>query len=107
MTDEFKTALDNFVKLTQESIGAHFAQNYPNLTPPRIYVDPRGKKYLRVVREDHDGSSRAVHLFVEVATGLIWKAASWKAPALNSPRGSIFADDPLAGTTPFGAQYLR
>ena len=107
MTDEFKTALDKFVKLTQENIAAHFAQNYPNLTAPRVYFDPRGKKYIRVVREDHDGSSRAVHCFVEAATGLIWKAASWKAPALNTPRGSIYADNPLDGTTPYGAQYLR
>jgi hypothetical protein len=47
-----------------------------------------GKKYVKVVMVHWD--SRSVHSFVEKATGLIWRAKSWKAPALNHPRGNIF-----------------
>jgi hypothetical protein len=47
-----------------------------------------GKKYVKVVMVHWD--SRSVHSFVEKATGLIWRAKSWKAPTLNHPRGNIF-----------------
>lgn len=46
-----------------------------------------GKKYVRVIR--NDGSSRSVHSFVEISNGDVWKAASWKTPAKNHPRGNI------------------
>lgn len=50
--------------------------------------------YYNVCRLD-DGTekgapSRSVVGFVEAGTGLLWKAATWKAPALNFPRGCIF-----------------
>lgn len=46
-----------------------------------------GKKYLRVVRSDR--AQRGVVAFVEIASGDIYKAASWKAPAKNKPRGTV------------------
>ena len=48
-----------------------------------------GSKYIKVV--SLSWSSRSVHSFVEKATGDIWKAASWKAPARNFARGNVFA----------------
>jgi hypothetical protein len=47
-------------------------------------VDPGGVKYLRVV----SSKFRSVSLFIEVATGNILKAESWKKPAVGA-RGNI------------------
>ncbi len=69
----------------------YFAKHYACLTPPIFYPDKGRRKYVRIVRADVDGSSRSVECFVELATGLIWKSATWKAPATNFPRGSIHA----------------
>lgn len=47
----------------------------------------KGKKYIRVVRTSF--GQRSVHSFIEIENGNIWKAASWKVPAKNHPRGKI------------------
>lgn len=47
----------------------------------------QGKKYIRVVKTT--GGQRSVHSFVEIENGDVWKAASWKTPAKNTPRGNI------------------
>ena len=46
-----------------------------------------GKKYIRVVRSDR--AQRGVIAFIEIESGDIYKAASWKAPAKNKPRGTV------------------
>ena len=45
-----------------------------------------GKKYIRVVRDIY--GQRSVLAFIEITTGDIYKAASWKAPAKNA-RGNL------------------
>lgn len=55
-------------------------------------VFEEGKKYIRVIFSSgycDDYISRSAHSFIEIDTGNIWKAASWKAPAKNKPRGHI------------------
>lgn len=74
-------------------------------TKSTIYsVEPRRKgwRFAKIiktafynVRMQDDGTetgepTRRVVGFVEAGTGLMWKAASFKAPALNFPRGCIF-----------------
>jgi len=48
-----------------------------------------GSKYVKIVTISA-GGSRSVHSFVEKSNGVIWRAASWKAPAKNFPRGNVF-----------------
>ena len=51
-----------------------------------------GNKYVRIFHWYDHGSSlkqRSCHSFIDLNTGDIWKAASWKAPAKNFPRGNI------------------
>ena len=48
-----------------------------------------GSKYVKIV-EISSGGSRSVHSFVEKSDGNIWKAASWKSPARNFPRGNVY-----------------
>jgi len=87
----FQEALVAHVARLQAAANAKFAADYPNLDPPTISAELL-KRYARVIRTD--GSQRFVVHFVEVTTGLIWKAKSWKAPARNYPRGSIYAVAP-------------
>lgn len=46
-----------------------------------------GSKYIRVVTQNYN--SRSAHSFIEKENGVIWKSASWKAPAKNFSRGTI------------------
>jgi hypothetical protein len=72
--------------------------NYYNKWAPEAGVDvdvsrfgiefEEGSKYVKVVSVSWN--SRSVHSFVEKATGDIWRAASWKAPARNFTRGNVF-----------------
>ena len=45
-----------------------------------------GKKYIRVVRDNY--GQRSVHSFVDITSGDVYKAASWKVPAKNI-RGNV------------------
>jgi hypothetical protein len=58
------------------------------------------QKRVRIVRED------SAHCFVDIATGDVLKAASWKAPAKHA-RGNIFDEsNGLKWMGPFGPAYL-
>ena len=83
--------ITEFCAAIEANTAAYFAKHYTNLIAPKFYADPKGRKYIRIVCEQY-GSSRHVHCFVERDTGLIWKAAGWKAPARNFSRGSIRGD---------------
>lgn len=91
--------ITEFCAAIEASTATFFAKHYANLTPPKFYADPKGRKYIRIVCENqfrntgpNSYTSRSVHCFVERDTGLIWKAAGWKAPARNFSRGSIRGD---------------
>jgi hypothetical protein len=63
---------------------------------PEGYVwslDRPGAKVVRIVVERH--GSKSVHAFVDLATGDLYKAAGWKAPAKGA-RGNIATADGLA-----------
>jgi hypothetical protein len=54
-----------------------------------------GTKYIKIFHWYDNGSSfkqRSCHSFVDYE-GNIWKAASWKAPAKNFPRGNVLTKD--------------
>lgn len=80
------------------------------------YVLEPGRKYVKVVREEYwaspEGSkriSKSVHAFIEVATGDIYKAASWKAPAKNGARFNIVFDhdELIAACDPYGSYLYK
>jgi hypothetical protein len=48
-----------------------------------------GKKYVRIDTIS-GGGSRSTFCFVEKENGNIWRAASWRAPALNFIRGNVY-----------------
>lgn len=47
----------------------------------RKYVVETGRKYLKVIMVEDSTGSRSVHAFVDKSNGLLFKAASWNAPA--------------------------
>ena len=83
MVDE---ELPNFIRRLQQQFVDHYNQRGFHMAPPTIFI-AGGRKYIKIAKRDNQTS---VHCFVRAADGAILKAASWKAPALNFARGSIF-----------------
>lgn len=88
---EFETALTAYVAALNTESVAYYTEQFPTLKPTVYSVDPNGRKYVRIVATvGGTTDQRSVHVFVEKATGLVWKADGWKKPTLNKPRGSIY-----------------
>lgn len=94
---DFDAAMTAFVDHCQSLQSAP----HPSLECPKIEV-MKGRKYARLVCDD--GSSRSAFCFVDLQTGDVLMAASWKAPAKHT-RGSIFTPDSY-GVTQHGAEYI-
>jgi hypothetical protein len=91
MDKNIDNAIAAYVAALNAAEAARFARLYPSLTPSTYSVDPNGQKFVRIVAHAMGRTDdRSVHVFVERATGLIWKAAGWKGPARNFSRGSVF-----------------
>jgi hypothetical protein len=101
----FDDALKSFVEKVNAMVREHHQREGYTLPPPTIAIDPRGKKYTRIVECDA-GGPRSVWCFVEKATGNILKAEGWKRPAKHA-RGNIYDANPLAGVDVHGPLYLR
>jgi hypothetical protein len=92
-TMDFEAKLASFVTGFQAIFDAALvSQNYF----PVVSAQP-GKRFIKIVMaeiryETKDTIASRVIGFVEKETGKVYKAASWKAPALNFPRGNIFDD---------------
>ncbi len=95
---EFEAGLEEFRAAAEEIIRAHFARNEFTFAVPNVEILPRrGKRFAKLVRTESDpetGENRGqtfVHSFVEIETGDIYKAATFKAPAKHA-RGNIYLD---------------
>ena len=102
---DFQKALNEYVETVRKVYKVYFDKNFDILDPPKVSVEPRGRRYKKVITDN--GIQKMVHSFVEVKTGLIFKPASWKAPAKHA-RGSIYENNGLDALTPQGSvKYLR
>lgn len=108
MRTDFYDKLDAYVKMVTDITNEYFKQNLPDNDKPFFTVDPKGKKYARIVQNEIRGDSRSVHSFVNMENGDILKASGWNVPAKHA-RGNIFADDRgISALTPSGyVRYLR
>jgi hypothetical protein len=112
ITDDAIAAFcDKLEKFLNDGNAANLARTSPKL--PSNFHDQtigyeKGRKYVRVTQSRRNSSGLSVYCFLDFQ-GNIWKAAGWKAPALNQIRGHI--DDPLIwkdGTIGlYGVAYLR
>jgi hypothetical protein len=106
MDKKFETALGTFVELLTKFLNEERAARYPNFPEKAIETGvDMGRRYARIWRRD--GTSRSVYCFVDRTNGDILKPEGWKKPAKH-PRGSIFREDPIAGTChAYSVAYLR
>ena len=68
-----------------------WAESRYSNTPKLIYS--KGKKYYKLIQDDHRNSNRSVYCFIDVA-GNVYKASSWTVPA----KGIRFHIDQLLET---------
>ena len=107
--DEFQGALNAYLYTVTKAVRDHFARNGFTFAVPGVRVlPPRGNaKYAKVVSTEtypeQETRDQGVHSFVSLATGEIFKPASWKAPAKHA-RGNIFDED--HGASALGAMGL-
>lgn len=102
----FEAALDLFLRTAQALVNERYEGAGGSDNAPSIMADQPGAKFLRII-ETRGGIDRSVYCFVEIATGNVLKAESWKKPA-PGPRGSIYAKDVAGyGINGYGANYKR
>jgi hypothetical protein len=82
-----KTIIDYIVEV-QEAINKDWLRGgyKPEWVPTITFTE--GKKNYKLIYHAHPGTSQSVHFFVEIATGDIYKAASWNV-ASKGVRGNI------------------
>jgi len=80
-----QVAITELIEFMDQRTIEYFAEHYPNLAPSTHHTDG-GRKYVRIVQE---GGGSHVHCFVDAQTGGVYKAAGWKAPALNGERFNL------------------
>jgi hypothetical protein len=83
--------LDVLVRMLDACAALSTAARHSMLTPD-VYGYTLGKKYARVWYDMSNGQ-RMVAFFVQMDNGDVWKAAGWKAPALNFVRGNIMTPE--------------
>ena len=87
---EVEFHLQDFIGECAAMLNEHYETKFPRLNVPDVKVKEGGKFYK--VYKDEGEYHKSVWFFVSKEDGLIWKAASWKAPARNFPRGNILED---------------
>ncbi len=92
-----RQAIAEYITFMNEASAKHNAEHYPMLEADLFWI-AGGQKYIKVVqgRDPEGGSRTSVHSFVDALTGDVYKAAGWKAPALNGARYNLLDEDSLA-----------
>lgn len=75
----------------ENKINNYLQTHYQNLGPVNITLET-GKRYVRIVKSDGPVAdpNRSCYGFIDTQTGNLLKCATWKAPAKNFPRGSLY-----------------
>jgi len=103
--DDFDSALKKWLKRAEAIIkGHHDRMKFTHTKPGILLIDPKGRKYLRIVKKEGFGSSY-VYCFIEKATGNVLKADGWMKPH-PTPRGNIW-EVGKEGVSAYGALYLK
>ena len=87
---EVEFHMTDFIKECEELLQEHYSTKLSNLEVPKVKIYTGGK-YYKIAKKDNS-NNESVWFFVSKEDGLIWKAASWKAPARNFARGNILED---------------
>jgi hypothetical protein len=91
-----RQAIAEYIAFMDEASAKHTAAHFPMLEADRFWVHS-GQKYIKIAQgRNPEGQGASVHCFVDALTGDVYKAGSWKAPALNGARYNLFDADSLA-----------
>lgn len=90
VAEQFETALTSCVARIQANADAECAARGPFWPRYTYSIGPRrkGQRFVKILSCIE--GQRGIVGFVELGTGLLYKAATGKAPALNFTRGCIF-----------------
>ncbi len=106
-----QVTFDAWLKKCQYLVDTNNAQ-YSHSPKELLEATYGGQRFVKVICQRYEGEQKAkyggrVYAFVELATGDIFKPASYKAPAKH-PRGNIYAEDGGMGCmSHYGPAYLR
>ncbi len=94
---KFQTALDAYIADMQAKHNEYCKEHLTNLYELyngqyETFKVEKGQRYAKVLRLLHGEKSGSVHCFVEIATGDILKAASFKTPQKNGKRGNLYTE---------------
>lgn len=111
---EFEAQLEAFRVVAEGVVREHFDSNGYTFAVPNVEVAKGGRKFIKLLRTESNPETgekqgqTMVHSFVEIETGDILKAATFKAPAKHA-RGNIWdADAGRSSMTAAGhIAYLR
>jgi hypothetical protein len=109
----FEEMLSYYVDYLQRINNEYYDEHLTNLSHPVVKIDSKGRKYKRIVIEDHhngedDPVSRYVHSFVEIETGNVFKPAGWKGPEKNHVRANIYNYESIKnGVNRISTNYIR
>jgi hypothetical protein len=92
-------ALEAVLVKINDAFDIHYRKTFTYLKAPLVKIDGDGRKYLRVSTV---GTQVSAYFFIDLSNGDVLKAASYKAPKLNFPRGNLFKGDVLSALTPHG-----
>jgi HKD family nuclease len=101
--------MNNEVLNLAEKLCTDLEKNYreysPNSVIGRKFHIEAGRKYLKVVMTDGNGTSASVHAFVDKSNGDLYKAASWNAPA-KGVRFNLLTNYPVLTGADWAGGYL-
>lgn len=92
-------AISKMIEKIKSDIDKNFSESVGHYT----FSYDIGKKYIKIIKTA--GTSKTVYCFVEIATGNILKAASWKVPT-KSIRGNIENLDDIS-FDPYGSCFYK
>ena len=99
-------------QLCADIVKAH-DEDFPSLAGKIEVNAKKGQKFIKIIRQDSDGSGRSVWGFINLKhsdfeVGDVLLAKSWAAPALNKARGNLLNGHPyiIRGMRQYGPGYL-
>jgi len=106
---EISHRINILVEKLNNKLVDYYKTHFKILEPKKILRED-GKKYSKLIERSEAGAgtySHSVYGFIDLNTGDILKAASWKAPA-KGKRASINDDDyGMMACGPYGIHYIK
>jgi len=105
-----KAEVKAFANRISVMIRKHYFEHYPNLLAPTITIS-WGRRYAKLVTthagtHGERGGQRTVYGFVDMTTGDVLKAATWKQPAKHARGNIFFRDKGMGCCNTHGIRYL-